>query len=363
MIRTSLARAAGVALVSCVAGASSPTFAQTAEYYQGKTLTIVVGLNAGGTSDTFARTFATYLRQHIPGNPNIIVQNMPGGAGLVATNYLFEKAKPDGLTVLWGPWDPLAQALGSTGMRAHYERFEFVGGTGDIRVNYARTDVVPGGLKRPSDIVKASRLYIGDSAVTGISGLLARLSLDVLGVPNQLVTGYRGGADIFLALQRNEIQFHNTSITTFRSRSQDFIKSGHGLGINYLVPADDRGNYERSKFITEMPAFIELYKEAYGKLPAGPTWEALNWLTNQTGEMTFVALAPPKTPPPAAAALRRGYEAASNDPQFIAQSTASNGIPYSFVGVERGSAIFRALAEVSPNVLDTLRKTIEPRRQ
>ena len=79
------------------------------------------------------------------------------------------------------------------------KQFEFVGGTGDIRVNYARTDVVPGGLKKPSDIVKASRLYVGNSAITGISGLLARLSLDVLGVSNQLVTGYRGGSDIFLA--------------------------------------------------------------------------------------------------------------------------------------------------------------------
>jgi hypothetical protein len=362
MNRTSLALVAGIALAPCVLSLGFAASAQTADYYRGKTLTIIVGLDVGGTSDIFARTFATYLRQHIPGNPNIIVQNMPGGAGLVATNFLVERAKPDGMTILWGPWDPLAQVLGSSGMRARYETFEFVGGTGDIRVNYARMDAVPGGLKKASDIVKANRLYIGDSAVTGISGLLARLSLDVLGIPNQLVTGYRGGSDIFLALQRNEIQFHNTSITTFRSRTRDFIKSGQGLGINYLVPVDTHGNYERSKFIDEMPAFVELYREARGKLPTGPTWDALNWLTNQTGEMTFVALAPPHTPPGAVAALRRGYEVASNDPDFVQQSIAANGIPYSFVGVERGRAIFRALAEVSPDILNTLRKTIEPRR-
>ncbi len=223
MNRTALVIVAAAALASCIGSRAS---AQPTDFYQGKTLTIIVGLEVGGTSDTFARTFATYLRQHIPGNPNIIVQNMPGGAGLLATNFLFEKAKPDGLTILWGPWDPLAQALARTGMRARYEKFEFVGGTGDIRVNYARTDVVPGGLKKPSDIVKASRLYVGDSAITGISGLLARLSLDVLGVSNQLVTGYRGGSDIFLAVQRDEIQFHNTSITTFRSRTRDFVQSG-----------------------------------------------------------------------------------------------------------------------------------------
>jgi tripartite-type tricarboxylate transporter receptor subunit TctC len=349
-------------LTACILALSTHALAQPVDFYRGKTLTVIVGLDVGGTSDTFARTFATYLRQHIPGNPNIIVQNMPGGAGILATNFLFEKAKPDGLTVLWGPWDPLAQALGNQGMRARYEKFEFIGGTGDTRVNYARTDVIPGGLKKPSDIVKAGRLYIGDSAVTGLSGLLARLSLDVLGVPHHLVTGYRGGSDVFLALQRNEIQFHNTSITTFRSRTRDFVKSGKGMGINYLVPVDANGRYERSQFIDEMPAFSELYREAHGKLPSGTNWDALNWLTNQTGEMTFMGLAPIGTPAEAVAALRRGYEAASNDPDFIKQSMATNGIPYSFVSVERGNAIFRSLAGVSPAVLDTMRKTIETTR-
>jgi hypothetical protein len=288
---------------------------------------------------------------------------MPGGAGILATNFLFEKAKPDGLTILWGPWDPLAQALGNQGMRTRYERFDYVGGTGDTRVNYARTDIVPGGLKKPSDIVRAGRLFVGDSSVTGLSGLLARLSLNVLGVPNQLVSGYRGGTDVFLALQRNEVQFHNTSITTFRSRTRDFIKSGQGLGINYLVAVDPNGRYERSPFIDEMPAFPELYREARGAMPSGPAWEALNWLTNQTGEMTFIALAPPGTPPAAIAALRRGYEAASNDPEFVKQSVATNGIPYSVVGVGHGQAIFRSLADVSPEILDTMRKMVDTGRR
>lgn len=341
---------------------SAPASAQAVDFYKGKTLTIIVGLEVGGTSDTFARTFATFLRQHIPGNPNIVVQNMPGGAGILATNFLFEKAKPDGLTILWGPWDPLAQALGNQGMRARYEKFDFVGGTGDTRVNYARTDVVADGLKKPSDITKASQVYIGDSAATGISGLLARLSLDVLGVSNRLVAGYRGGSDVFLALQRNEIQFHNTSITTFRSRTRDFIKSGKGLGINYLVPVDPDGHYERNTFINEMPSFTELYKDVHGKMPSGPTWDALNWLTNQTGEMTFMALAPAGTPRDAIAALRQGYAAATNDPEFVRQSMATNAIPYSFVAVERGTAIFHSLADVSSAILDTMRKTIETSR-
>ena len=121
-----------------------PATAQPGDYYAGKTLRVIVGLEAGGTVDTFARTFAGYLRKHIPGNPTIIVQNMPGAGGKTATNHVFERAAPDGLTILYGPWDPLAQALGDQGLRARYEKFEFLGGTGDIRVLYGRRDTVAG---------------------------------------------------------------------------------------------------------------------------------------------------------------------------------------------------------------------------
>ena len=347
------------ALVVAAFGLNTPARAQGSEVYAGKTLTVIVGLSPGGTVDTFARRFATYLRKHIPGNPTIVIQNMPGGAGLVAANYVFERAKPDGLTILWNPWDPLGQALGDQGLRARYDKFGFIGGTGDIRVNYSRADVTPDGLKKPSDIAKAKELVIGTPGLTDQSGLLAKLSLDVLGVPSRLVLGYRGGNEIFLALERGEVNFHNTSITTFRTRNADLIKSGKGIGINYFVPVDEGGNYERSKFITDMPPFPDLYREIHGKMPSGPTWDALNWLTNQIGEMTYVGLTPPGTPADALAALREGYEAASNDPEFVEQSIATNGLPYGFVGVQRGEAIFRSLSEVTPEVLAVLRQTIE----
>src|SRR5512134_2035826 len=102
---TLAAVAGGVALATIGQAAAEP-----ADYYAGKTLRVIVGLAAGGTVDTFARTFSGYLRKHIPGNPTIIIQNMPGAGGKTATNYVFEQAAPDGLTILYGPWDPLAQA-------------------------------------------------------------------------------------------------------------------------------------------------------------------------------------------------------------------------------------------------------------
>jgi hypothetical protein len=332
--------------------------AQSADFYAGKTLRVIVGLEAGGTVDTLARAFSVYLRKHIPGNPNIIIQNMPGAGGMGATNYLGERAAPDGSTLLYGPWDPLAQALGDQGLRASYQDFDYLGGTGDIRVAYARTDVIPGGLKAPRDIVRADNVILGALNKSDISGLLPHLVLEVLGVRHRMVVGYRGGNDVFLAMQRGEVQFHSTSISTFRSRNGDFIRTGQGIGIAYLVPVDGGGGYAKSPYVTEMPAFPDLYRDINGRMPSGPAWDALNWLTNQAGEMTFVGFAPHGTPAGAVAALRQGFKDASNDPDFIQETMTRNGVPFSYIGIERGEAEFRSLADVSPAVLATLRAAV-----
>ncbi|CAN0433859.1 unnamed protein product, partial [Phaeothamnion confervicola] len=203
-------------VTSIGARAQAPAPAPANDYYAGKTLTIIVGLASGGTVDTFVRSLTPYLRKHIAGNPNIITQNMPGAGGLLATNFINERATPDGLTVSYGPWDPLAQALGHTTLRARYEQLQYYGGFADTRVLYARTDTVPGGIKAPADIMKAPSVAVGAQNATDLSGLLSAVALNLLGVKNKFVMGYRGGTEIFLALQRGEVQMHNTSIGTFR---------------------------------------------------------------------------------------------------------------------------------------------------
>ena len=328
-------------------------------FYVGKQMTMLVGFGVGGGGDVYARLLARHLGDHTPGKPTIIVQNMPGAGGLQATNFVAERAKPDGLTILWGPWDPLAQAMKLPNMRARYENFEFLGGAGDTRVLYGRTDIVPGGMKKPADIAKAGLLNVGALNATDPSGLLAHLALGVLGVKDKLIIGYRGGNDVFLAMQRGEVQFHSTSITTFRSRNADFIKSGQGMGIAYLAPVDASGNVQTNPFITEMPTFPDLYREIHGKAPSGALWDATNWLVNQIGEMTFVGLAPRGVPAEALAELRAAYAAAANDPDFTNKSVSMNGLPYSFVDVARGQEIFASLANVSPEVLETLNKVVD----
>jgi tripartite-type tricarboxylate transporter receptor subunit TctC len=346
-------------MVAGLACQSIAVRAQAPESFAGKTLTIIVGLAAGGSADTLVRAFTPHLRKHIPGQPNIVVQNMPGAGGVLSFNYIYEKAKPDGQTIIFTLWDPLAQALGNQGLRARYDQYEYLGGISDIRVNYMRVDAVPGGAKKPADLMRAKDISIGAYATTDVAGILAHLSLKTLGVPHQVVTGYRGGADVFLALQRGEVHMHNTSLATYRTRSKAFIASGEGMGVSYLVPSDPQGNFKRDPQVTDMPTFQDLYEEVHGKLPSGPLWDAFNWTVQQFGELAYVAMAPPGTPQPALAALRKGIEDAMHDPEFIAESTARNGLPFDYVGIDQGKAVFQALSGVSPEILGNLRASLD----
>lgn len=342
---------ATIALVS-----ASETRAQ--DFYSGKSLTVVVGLGAGGSADTLVRSFVPFLRQNLAGQPNVIVQNMPGAGGVLAFNFIYERAVADGQTIVFSLWDPFAQALGNQGLRARYDQYEFLGGISDIRVNYMRTNVVPGGLKNRADIMNAKDLIVGAYGSTDVAGILAHLSLKTLGVPHRIVTGYRGGSDVFLAVQRGEVNVHNTSLPTFRTRSKGFIDSGEGIGLSYLTPSDAKGVYQLNPSIKDMPAFQDLYGEVHGKLPSGKDWDALNWTVQQFGEIAYVGLAPPKTPAPALAALRTGIEKAMNDPKFVEEATKRNGLPFDYVNVQTGSAVFNSLSNVSPEVLETLRGAI-----
>ncbi|MDB5651780.1 MAG: hypothetical protein JWL62_3300 [Hyphomicrobiales bacterium] len=355
---TSAILGATMSLAALLAPGSGPQ-AATEDYYASKTLTVIVGLAAGGSADTLVRMFTPYLRKHIPGEPNIVVQNMPGAGGVLSFNYIYEKAKPDGQTIIFTLWDPLAQAFGNQGLRARYDQYEFLGGTGDIRVNYMRVDSAPGGAKKPADVMKAKEAMVGAYATTDLSGILAHLTLKTLGVPHKVVTGYRGGADVFLALQRGEVNVHDTSLATYRTRSKSFITSGEGMPLCYLVPSDAQGNFVKSAQVTEMPSFQELYRDVHGKLPSGELWNAFNWMVQQFSDLAHVAMAPPGTPEAELKVLRKAFVDAMNDPEFVAESTKRNGLPFDFVGVEHGKKVFEALSNVSPEILATLRGSID----
>src|SRR6267378_3980041 len=109
-----------IGLATCVIaafGLPACAAAQSGGFYAGKTIKIIVGLEAGGTVDTFLRGFSVFLKKHISGNPTIIIQNMPGAGSSAALNFLDERTSPGGLTIVYNPFDPLGQAYAEPGLR------------------------------------------------------------------------------------------------------------------------------------------------------------------------------------------------------------------------------------------------------
>jgi len=340
----------------------SPSLAQT-PYYEGKTITVLIGQGAGGNIDLFMRSFAPYMRKYIPGNPNIIVQNMTGGGTVRATNYLAEVAKPDGLTILYGPWEPISQVLELPEFRANYTDFSVIGGVSDQRVAMIRSDVPPG-IKVPEDLGKVTEPFIAaGSNPAGFVNMLNRISLDVLKVPHKFVTGYKGGADAYAAILQNQAQFTNASYATMISRYGDFIKDGTGIAAFAFCYAGEDGKFERFKSAAEVPCLSEVYEKIHGAPPSDTVWGLMNWYLDLGGRVTNVALAPKGTPQEAVDALVAGFNGAAADAELAEQILKANGEPMNYVTIEEARRAVQSLADTPPEYITLLKEYVRTSQQ
>ena len=201
-------------------------YAAERPYYQGKNITFLINFSAGGPTDIEGRIVARHLARHIPGNPVIVVQNMSGGGGVTGINYLGEVAKHDGLTLGYftGPYNH--QMMKSTTLRVDLMKVPFIASVQGVTVCYIRSDVAPG-IKKPTDIAKAERFKAGGLSFDSNKDLRFRLAFDVLGVKYDYVTGYNSSNDARLALQRNEIQYHDENIPGYRGVVEpQLVKTG-----------------------------------------------------------------------------------------------------------------------------------------
>jgi tripartite-type tricarboxylate transporter receptor subunit TctC len=218
MIRNSLAVAALLAIGVVVpdnAAAQAPSF-------EGKTITIVVGFKAGGGYDRTARILARHLPKHIPGKPNVIVQNMPGANSITAANHVYSVAKPDGLTI--GTFNRnlvLAQLTNVSGVKYDMRKFAWIGSAASETTILAIRSDLP--YKSFDELKKAGKTVVigatGPGANTYDFPLLLK---EFLGIDFKIVSGYSSSADIMLAVERKEVDGRAGSYSSL----QQFIDRG-----------------------------------------------------------------------------------------------------------------------------------------
>jgi tripartite-type tricarboxylate transporter receptor subunit TctC len=161
---------------------------EKAPFYQGKTLNFIINFAAGGPTDIESRIFARHLSRHIPGNPPVTIQNMGGGGGLTAVNYLGEVAKSDGYTTAYFTGSLFQQQIKDPALRVDIAKFGFITGVHGVTVSYIRADVPPG-IKKPADFVKAQKFRAAGLGISSSKDVRFRLSFDLLGVKYDYVTG------------------------------------------------------------------------------------------------------------------------------------------------------------------------------
>jgi tripartite-type tricarboxylate transporter receptor subunit TctC len=290
-----------LALAALVAlGAATPAFAQ---YYAGKTITIVVGYKPGGGYDRTARMLARYLPKHIPGKPNVIVQNMPGANSIIAANHVYAVAKPDGLTL--GTFNrnlPIAQLTNVEGVKFDMSKFAWIGSAASESTILAIRDDLP--YKTIEDLKKVPAdkpIVIGATGPGANTYDFPLLLKDLAGINLKIVSGYSSSSDIMLAIERKEADGRAGSLSSIqqfidRKLVRPIVRSrAVEPGIEKLPVDEDLAPNARAKAIMALRSAPEVVGRPY--------------------------VMHPNTPPEALKTLREAFARTIDDPGLKAEAT------------------------------------------
>ena len=320
-----------------------------ADFYKGRTITLIVGYGPGGGYDLYARLMARHLGRHIPGNPTIVVQNMPGAGSLRATNYLYTVAPRDGATIGSFARDMPLLAILRTNAAAVFDprRFTWLGSSSDFS-NDAYLLVVrqDAPVKSIDDARRPGGppIVLGGTA-EGTTGSDVPLVLrDTLGINIKLVTGYPDNGAIFLAVDRGEVNGRTVDLSSMKSLRPEWLSPD---GKMHALVQFARAT--RHPEFAEVPTARELARDGDAR--------ALIELAELSYKISRPFAAPPNVPAERAKALQLAFMAVHSDPQYRDEA-AKLRLEISAIGSREALDVIDRIATASPSVLDHLRKLI-----
>jgi tripartite-type tricarboxylate transporter receptor subunit TctC len=323
-------------------------FAQ-ANFYQGKTIRIIVGNLPGDTHDIFARAYSRSMGKHIPGNPAILVQNMPGAGGMIAANHVYNVAKPDGLT-LGSPSPALyyAQLVGSKEVKFDWAKFNFIGAPErNGHLLFMRADSP---YKTLDDIRNAKEPPRCSATGVGTSGHdVPKLFEEMVGLKFHLITGYPGGAEMDLAIERGEAHCRAITIAAFFAR-EPFVTWYKNGFVRVLLQT----SRQRNPRIADVPTLFELMEQY--KTPEVKRRQVLVYL-GVGGFGAWPILATPGIPAERVRILREAFAQTMKDPDFLAEAKKS-GWEIRPTSGEALQTLAKEVTDQPPEVVDWLKKLL-----
>ncbi len=331
-----------LSLLLCVVFPAT-AWADEAGFYKGKTVRLLVGAPPGGGFDTYTRAIARSITRHIPGNPRIIVQNMPGASFAISMNYLYNIAKRDG-SVIAGTNSGLVmkQIVGVEGFKFDVNRFGWLGSAGKATPTcmvMTRTGVTDlNGLMKASEPIN----FGSAGTLTREAPLILR---DFVGARINVVEGYQGTSRIRAAIQRKEVDGYCSSWESVRVRARDLLK---GKGGDRLVPVITSGD-RNEPVLKNLPEFSSSIKDKEDR----SAFEA--WLGPYKFFRSYVT--PPELPKDRLRALQTAFRNALEDPEFKAASKKI-GIKISHLSGADIEGLLKQIFSIGPGAKARLQRLI-----
>jgi len=315
-------------------------------FYKGKQIRIIVGLSTGGGYDRAARLLARYMGKYIPGNPDLLVQNMPGAGSVTAANYVWGVAKPDGLTLL-APHNNvyLSQLSDQKEVQFDLPKFQWIGSLeNDDMMLFGRADAP---FKSVGDIIRSKEPpKCGSTSVGSSDYVMSKILDETIGAKVTHVTGYPGSSEIAIALERGEVACMGLTISTFYGR-EPFLTWLKTKFVRFLA----QSGRKRSPRVADAPTIYELMDEYKTSATKRRVAEAML----QGGEWARALMAPPGTPADRVAILRAAYEKAAKDPELIAEAKKLR-IDVAAMRGEQLQATAKEVMTQPPEVIEQIKK-------
>jgi len=293
----------GLALAAVIA---LPAHADpVADFYKDHPVTLITGYSAGGGFDLYTRVVANYLGKHIPGNPRIVVQNMPGAGSLRAASHLYNVAPKDGTVIALTRAPVIEPLVGSAGAAFEATKFTWLGsGSSDLTVCALLGNPE---VKTMTDAMKTT-VTLGGLGPGSDEDMYSKILRKLLGLKIRLVTGYPGGTEMILAVERGELDGRcGWAYSSIKISKPDWITEKKIKILNVLA-------LERSPELPDVPSIMEFLTTEHQK-------QIFRFVLNaQTLGRPFAA--PPGIPADRAAALRKAFDDTMADPALLADMKA-----------------------------------------
>ena len=350
-----------VVLVGCDSPTQTTDESTEAFSFAGETITVVIGLDASAGGTTLGRLFAKHLEMNLPGNPTVIVNNMPGASTLNAHLHVLLKAPKDGTTVYYGPRSSLGELLQLPGFSFKYSEFTPLGGVQVAGlVIYTRTDALEGGVTQPQDIIGKGELNFGGMPAEHGRMIISTMALDLIGANYKYIGGYPSSGNIRAAVISGEVDTATDAAHAYLNQVVPVLVDEGKASPMFSMPLlDANGDMVQNHLVPDIPALHQLYESFNGEPPTGVLWDSIATLLEIDQTMQHVFLGPPGMDPEAAEVFRAGVEQALTSEEYFEEAERILSYAPGFVSHQRQAEILGATDNVSDEVVTYIESHIK----